>query len=141
MLVFSNQRLGPAAELMVSRDVAVRLLRLVADAARSFASAYWERELVRWLDEQAVRATVTQPAITIDVGEIAFTPQHFDRQRRFRSRRSKKRVPRRRTSGCSSTGQTSSRHIRGILYSSEGAGCGIQLLEIITLVVPDENRS
>jgi hypothetical protein len=83
MLVFSNQRLGPAAELMVSRDVAIRLLRRVADAARAFASAHWERELVRWLDEQAVRAAVTQLALTIDVGEIAFTPQHFDRQRRF----------------------------------------------------------
>jgi hypothetical protein len=38
---------------------------------------------VRWLDEQALRVSVTPLAITIDVGEIAFTPQHFDRQRRF----------------------------------------------------------
>jgi uncharacterized membrane protein YccC len=83
MLVFSNQRLGPAAELMVSREVAISLLRLVAEAARPFASAHWERELVRWLDEQAVRAQVTHAAIMIDVGDIAFTPQHFDRQRRF----------------------------------------------------------
>ena len=83
MLVFSNQRLGPAAELMVSRDVAVALLKLVAEAARPFAHAYWERELVRWLDEQAVRASVTRAAVAIDVGDIAFTPQHFDRQRRF----------------------------------------------------------
>jgi hypothetical protein len=83
MLVFSNQRLGPVAELMVSRDVAVSLLRLVAEAARVAATAYWESELVRWLDEQALRASVTPLAITIDVSEIAFTPQHFDRQRRF----------------------------------------------------------
>lgn len=83
MLVFSNQRLGPAAELMVARDVAVSLLKLVAEAARPFANAYWERELVRWLDEQAVRAAVERAAISIDVGDIAFTPQHFDRQRRF----------------------------------------------------------
>jgi hypothetical protein len=83
MLVFSNQRLGPAAELMMSRDAAVSLLRSVAEAARPSAHAHWERELVRWLDEQALRASLTQSTMMIDVSDIAFTPQHFDRQRRF----------------------------------------------------------
>ncbi len=83
MLVFSNQRLGPAAELMLAHDVAIAILRSVAAAARPIASAIWERELVRWLDEQARVASTTMAPHVIDVGDIAFTPQHFDRQRRF----------------------------------------------------------
>ena len=83
MLVLSNQRLGPAAELLVSREAAVAVLQSVAEAARPFASAQWECELVRWLDQQAVRVAETSVHFAIDVGDIAFTPQHFDRQRRF----------------------------------------------------------
>ena len=84
MLVFSNQRLGPAAELLVSRELAVAVLRAIAEAARPIASAHWERELVRWLDEQARHVSSSCATdLAIDVGDIAFTPQHFDRQRRF----------------------------------------------------------
>ena len=84
MLVFSNQRLGPAAELLVSREVAIAVLRSVADAARPTASAHWERELVRWLDEKArwIGAT-SSTMLAIDVGDIAWTPLNFDGQRRF----------------------------------------------------------
>lgn len=83
MLVLSNQRLGPAAELLVSREAAVAVLQGVAQAARPFARAQWEYELVRWLDQQALRVAETSTHFAIDVGDIAFTPQHFDRQRRF----------------------------------------------------------
>lgn len=83
MLVFSNHRLGPAAEMMLSRDVAIALLRSVAEAARPKSSAIWERELVRWLDERALVASTTMAPYVIDVGDIAFTPDNFDRQRRF----------------------------------------------------------
>jgi hypothetical protein len=88
MFVFSNQRLGPAAELLVSPEIALALVTRVADAARPAANAHWEHELVRWLDEQAARiaAACAIPgavALAIDVADIAFTPQHFDRQRRF----------------------------------------------------------
>lgn len=84
MLVFSNQQLGPTAELMVSRDVGASLVRSVAAFARESASSHWERELVRWLDERAGWiAASTSRSIAIDVGDIAFTPRHFDRQRRF----------------------------------------------------------
>lgn len=84
MLVLSNQRLGPAAELVVSRQIGCALLAGVADAARPIASAHWEHELVRWLDEQALWiASTTSPEIRIDVADIAFTPNHFDRQREF----------------------------------------------------------
>ena len=83
MLVFSNHRLGPAAEMMLPRDVAIALLRSVAEAARMRSSAIWERELVRWLDEKALVASTTMAPFVIDVGDIAFTPSNFDRQRRF----------------------------------------------------------
>lgn len=81
MLVLSNQRLGPASELYIGDETASEILRSVADAARPIASAVWEHELVRWLEEQS--AQVGRSNATIDVSDIAFTPQHFERQRRF----------------------------------------------------------
>ena len=84
MLVLSNQRLGPAAELLVSRPVGCALLAGVAEAARPIATAHWEHELVRWLEQQAAQiASTTAPEIRIDVADIAFTPNNFERQRRF----------------------------------------------------------
>lgn len=84
MLVLSNHRLGPAAELIVSRPIGCALLAGVADAARPLAGTHWEHELVRWLEDQVVRiATTTSYEVTLDVAEIAFTPRHFEGQRRF----------------------------------------------------------
>jgi hypothetical protein len=77
MVVFSNQRLGASAELLVSDEVAITMLRSTAANARPFAAARWERELVDWLEVRAAR----RPAL--DVGEIAWTPDHFEAQRRF----------------------------------------------------------
>jgi hypothetical protein len=77
MVVFSNQRLGASAELLVSDDVAAEMLRATAEQARPFAEARWERELVDWL---ARRAESKGP---LDVSEIAWTPDHFEAQRRF----------------------------------------------------------
>jgi hypothetical protein len=77
MIVFSNHRLGPAAELLVSLEVAECMLRETADAARPSAAARWEVELVRWLDAHANRPD------GLDVGDIAWTPEHFEHQRQF----------------------------------------------------------
>ena len=77
MIVFSNHRLGPAAELLVSPQVAEGMLRATAEAASSTADGHWERELVRWLQ---VRAAAN---VGLDVGEVAWSPEHFERQRRF----------------------------------------------------------
>lgn len=77
MVVFSNRRLGPAAELLVSDAVAQEMLRATAEAARPHATARWELELVCWLDDRSRGATA------IEVGEIAWTPDNFERQRRF----------------------------------------------------------
>jgi len=79
MVVFSNHRLGPSAELLVSREVADELLREVAAAARPSAQARWEHELVRWLERWAASGQAS-----FDVSEIAWTPEHFERQRGFR---------------------------------------------------------
>jgi len=79
MVVFSNQRLGPGAELLVSDQVATEILRATAAAAAPFAEARWELELVRWLERRACGAPVTD----LDVSEIAWTPDHFGMQQRF----------------------------------------------------------
>lgn len=92
MVVLTNRRLGPASELLVCREVAEAMLRETAAAAQPEAEARWEHELVRWLEDRASRPPVpgrpgkpAAPAVTsvIDVSEIAWTPDHFDRQRRF----------------------------------------------------------
>lgn len=77
MIVFSNHRLGPASELLVSTAVAESMLRETAVAASSSAADRWERELVRWLEARA------HGPETIDVGELAWSPENFERQRRF----------------------------------------------------------
>ena len=46
MVVFSNRRLGPAAEIAVSPDVGSTMLRETAEAARPLAQSRWEHELV-----------------------------------------------------------------------------------------------
>lgn len=74
MVVFSNRRLGPRAELLVSDEVAAAMVRATAAQARPRATARWEVELVRWLETRRAG---------LDVSEIAWTPEHFDAQRRF----------------------------------------------------------
>src|SRR4051812_21523221 len=79
MVVFANSRLGPSAELLLSDDVASAMLRSVAAMARPVAEARWERELVRWLEGRGTES----PTRNLDVHEIAWTPDHFEAQRRF----------------------------------------------------------
>jgi len=90
MVVFSNHRLGPSAELLVSDDVARTVLKATATAARPFAEARWELELVLWLDRRGdqITADAATPASTrggqlLDVADIAWTPDHFEAQRHF----------------------------------------------------------
>jgi len=78
MVVFSNRRLGPSAELLVSSGVAAALLAEVAAAARPGAQARWEHELVTWLERCATAAHAG-----VDVSDIAWTPEHFEHQRQF----------------------------------------------------------
>ena len=78
MVVFSNRRLGPAAELMVSPDVGVAMLRSAAEAARPLAQSRWEHELVVWLEDRSRAA-----GLELDVSDIAWSPDNFERQRSF----------------------------------------------------------
>ena len=78
MVVFSNRRLGPSSELLVSPEVAAELLREVAASAGPAAQARWEQELVTWLERSAASGQTA-----IDVSDIAWTPEHFERQRGF----------------------------------------------------------
>ena len=78
MVVFSNHTLGPAVEVLVSNEVATHKLRATAEAARPLAQGRWEHELVLWLEDRA-----RTPGPTIDVGELAWSPDNFERQRRF----------------------------------------------------------
>lgn len=78
MMVFSNHRLGPAAELLVSPEVATAMLQATAAAARPLAESRWEQELVIWLEDRAKAASES-----LDVSEIAWSPENFERQRSF----------------------------------------------------------
>jgi hypothetical protein len=77
MVVISNRRLGPSAELILSDEVAAQILRETSAAAAPFAHARWEQELVRWLEMHAASVA------SLDVDDIAWTPDHFETQRRF----------------------------------------------------------
>lgn len=78
MVVFSNRRLGPAVELLVSPEVGAEILRETAAAARPLAQSRWEHELVVWLEDRSRR-----PGLDLDVGEVAWSPENFERQRAF----------------------------------------------------------
>lgn len=80
MFVFSNRRLGAAAEVLVSTDRATAMLRAVAVAAAAAAGSHWERELARWLESRAGGATASQG---LDVTDLAWSPDHFGNQQRF----------------------------------------------------------
>ncbi|MBL0215518.1 MAG: hypothetical protein IPQ07_16735 [Myxococcales bacterium] len=78
MVVFSNRRLGPAAEMLVSPEVGGAILREAAAAARPLAQSRWEHELVVWLEDRSRRL-----GGDLDVGDIAWSPENFERQRAF----------------------------------------------------------
>ncbi|HEY4059625.1 MAG TPA: hypothetical protein VGM39_23585 [Kofleriaceae bacterium] len=82
MVVYSNRRLGAAAELLVSPDVASAMLAETAAAARPLAQGRWEHELVQWLEDRA-RTFSRRGASDLDVADIAWSPENFERQQRF----------------------------------------------------------
>ncbi len=77
MRAFTNRRLGPAAEVFVSEDVARAILVATSVAAREAATARWEHELADWL------ATQAPIEVDVDVADIAWSLDHFEAQRRF----------------------------------------------------------
>jgi hypothetical protein len=112
MFVFSNRRVGPSAEVLVSRVAAEAMLRETAAAAMPSAMSRWEHELVRWLVERADEDSEGHEVDSLDVGsleirsldigsldigsldvgldvggldvsELAWTREHFESQRSF----------------------------------------------------------
>lgn len=78
MVVFSNRRLGPAAEVLVSPEVGAAMMRATAEAARPLAQSRWEHELVVWLEDRSRNL-----AAGFDIADIAWSPENFERQRSF----------------------------------------------------------
>jgi hypothetical protein len=78
MVVYSNRRIGAAAELLVSAEVASAMIAETAAAARPLAQGRWELELVLWLEDRAHRLPTD-----LDVEDIAWSPENFERQKRF----------------------------------------------------------
>jgi hypothetical protein len=77
VIELTNRRLGPTQQLALAKEVVATMLREIATAARPAASARWEHELVRWLDDRACEP------VSLDVGDLAWTPEHFETQRKF----------------------------------------------------------
>ena|SRR5438270_2411036 len=78
MVVFSNRRLGPSAELIVSPAIAIAMLEQAMAAARACPASRWEREWISWLGDLAAAQIEA-----IDVDDFAWTPDHFELQRDF----------------------------------------------------------
>jgi hypothetical protein len=74
--LLSNLRMG--YEIAIPRPVATRALVLAVDAARSLADDRWQRELVAWLGDRT-----RSLGHGLDVGDLAWTPEHFVEQQRF----------------------------------------------------------
>jgi hypothetical protein len=77
--VFSNDKMGH--EVAVPRPVASLAVASVALAATTTARDRWQRELAAWLAEQA--RALAGGASGFDVGDLAWTPDHFAEQQRF----------------------------------------------------------
>ena len=82
MITFSNVRVDDTASFTASERDACALLEALAVAARERARDRWQLELVAWLvDRRGAIATAARAGV--DIGEIAWTPEHFEDQQRF----------------------------------------------------------
>lgn len=77
--VFSNHRMGH--EIAVPRHVAAQTVAAMALAAAGEAGDRWQRELAAWLAAQARILSAGGPGF--DIGDFAWTPDHFAEQQRF----------------------------------------------------------
>jgi hypothetical protein len=82
VIIFSNLRAAEASSYAVPLRTAVAALDALVDAGRDVAAARWERELIAWLGDR--RAAITRGTrAALDLGEVAWTPDHFGDQQRF----------------------------------------------------------
>ncbi len=59
-------------------EVGTAILASTAASARPLAQSRWEHELVVWLEDRSRR-----PGGNLDVGDLAWSPENFERQRSF----------------------------------------------------------
>jgi hypothetical protein len=81
VVIFSDQRAGDDG-FVVDGDAAVVLLDAMVQAGAALAAARWEHDLIAWLAERR-RGIASGAAAGIDLGEVAWTPEHFTDQQRF----------------------------------------------------------
>jgi hypothetical protein len=82
VITFSNLRAAESLTFTTSERGAVVMLGALIDTARGAAADRWEQELAAWLDDRrwAIAGGVRAG---LDLGELAFTPEHFPAQQRF----------------------------------------------------------
>lgn len=82
MITFSNLRAAESLTFTTSERTALALLAALTEAAREAAAGRWEHELGAWLGDRR-RAIAGGVRAGIDLGEVAWTPEHFPDQQRF----------------------------------------------------------
>ncbi len=80
MVTFSDDRVGDS--FVVPPRVAVALLDALVRAGASLAAARWEHDLIAWLGDRR-RGLAIGARAGLDLGEVAWTPEHFAEQQRF----------------------------------------------------------
>lgn len=82
MITFSNLRADEALTFTLPERAAAALLGALTEASREIALSRWEQELVAWLADRRW-AVASGHRAGVDLGEVAWTPEHFGEQRRF----------------------------------------------------------
>lgn len=82
MITFSNLRAADSLTFTTSERGAVAVLGALVELARETAADRWEHELTAWLADRrwAIAGGVRAG---LDLGEVAWTPEHFADQQRF----------------------------------------------------------
>ena len=82
MITFSNLRAAESLTFTTSERGAIAVLGALVVAARAAAADRWEHELAAWLADRRW-AIAGGARAGLDLGEVAWTPEHFAAQQRF----------------------------------------------------------
>ena len=82
MITFSNLRAADSLTFTTSERGALAVLGALVETAREAAADRWEHELAAWLADRRW-AIAGGARAGLDLGEVAWTPDHFAAQQRF----------------------------------------------------------
>lgn len=82
MITFSNLRAAESLTFTTSERGAILVLGALVETAREAAAGRWEHELAAWLADRRW-AIAGGARAGLDLGEVAWTPDHFADQQRF----------------------------------------------------------